>query len=950
MSTKPEGLPFAYTGSLDRRPDEEPLNRRSRRHKLFRVFAFVAIAYAATQCFTLWSGRHELEDVPMNAAQILDRCRALSLKPSVPDNFHEREVSDRFERGTNATLIRNATIWTGRVNGLEVFNGDVLLNKGIIQAVGEIHTSLLAELDGLVTIDANGSWLSPGIVDMHSHLGVNSVPSLKGSADGNSHYGPVLPWLRALDGLNTHDEAYKLSVSGGVTTALVLPGSANAIGGQGILIKLRPTPERTPTGMLLENPYSTNITEYDPSQGLRWRQMKHACGENPDRVYSGTRMDTTWAFRQGYNKAREIKNAQDAFCAKAEAGKWSGLGEFPEDYQWEALVDVLRGRVKVHNHCYETVDLDDMVRITNEFKFSIAAFHHAHETYLVPGTLKSAYGGPPAAALFATNARYKRESYRGSEFAPKILAENDIQVVMKSDHPVLDSRYLMYEAQQAHYFGLPHNLALASVTTTPAGIIGQDHRVGYIKKGYDADVVLWDSHPLALGATPKQVWIDGIAQLKSPHNVKKPSSFQDVPKTPDFEEEAQKVLEHDGLPPLTPKHSESSVVVFNNVSNVYVKKAGQIRQIAELQSAKDTTVVVEGGKVTCIGTQTSCVPEILPEDTKVVDLMGGSISPGLISFGSPLGLEEIRMEDSTSDGFVFDPILGDVPGVVGGEGAIIRASDGLQFSTRDALLAYRAGVTTAVTAPKTSAFLSGLGVAFSTGAEHKLKKGAVVKDIVAVHVGIHHLGVPSVSTQITALRNLLLGRATGELGNWFEKVVNGTVPLVVNVANADAIASVIELKKEVEAIAKHSIQVTVTGALESHLVAKELGAANIGVILYPVRPFPNPWENKRALPGLSLTETNTVSALLAHNVTVAIGVKDAWGARNARFDVGWLALDSQLSKSEALALASTNLEKLLGLEDTDLGDLVATQGGDLTEFSSKVIAVISPSRGLVDII
>jgi imidazolonepropionase-like amidohydrolase len=142
-------------------------------------------------------------------------------------------------------------------------------------------------------------------------------------------------------------------------------------------------------------------------------------------------MDTIWAFRQGYDTARKIKEEQDAYCEKAFAGKWDGLGSFPESLQWEALVDVLRGRVKVHNHCYEAVDLDAMVRLTNEFKFSIAAFHHAHETYLVPDLLNKAYGHPPGVALFATNARYKREAYRGSEFAPRILADNGLQVAMK---------------------------------------------------------------------------------------------------------------------------------------------------------------------------------------------------------------------------------------------------------------------------------------------------------------------------------------------------------------------------------------------------------------------------------------------------------------------------------------------------------------------------------------
>jgi imidazolonepropionase-like amidohydrolase len=155
-------------------------------------------------------------------------------------------------------------------------------------------------------------------------------------------------------------------------------------------------------------------------------------------------MDTFWAFRKAYDRARQIKEKQDAYCEQAFSGRWSGLGEFPEDLQWEALVDVLRGRVKVQTHCYEAVDLDDLIRLSNEFNFSIAAVHHAHEAYLVPDVLKRAYGSPPAAAIFATHARYKREAYRGSEFAPRILAENGIKVVLKVCPPFQATSLLIF--------------------------------------------------------------------------------------------------------------------------------------------------------------------------------------------------------------------------------------------------------------------------------------------------------------------------------------------------------------------------------------------------------------------------------------------------------------------------------------------------------------------------
>ncbi|KAJ7105768.1 hypothetical protein C8R43DRAFT_1140744 [Mycena crocata] len=420
-------------------------------------------------------------------------------------------------------------------------------------------------------------------------------------------------------------------VSAGVTTANVLPGSANAIGaGQAFVIKLRPTAERSASAMLLEPPFSLNGTYVDPFQRPRWRQMKHACGENPvslthavyysGRVYSGTCMDTQWAFRQAYNTARLVKDKQDAYCAKALAGEWTGLGEFPEELQWEALVDVLRGRVKVQNHCYEGVDLDGMVRLTNEFKFYTAAFHHAHEAYMVPDLIKKVYGHPPAVAIFATHARYKREASRGSEFAPRILADNGLDVVLKSDHPVVNSRHLVYEAQQAHYFGLQTNLALASVTSTPARIMGPDHRIGRLIEGFDAAHFRRYSlgqPPASARCRPKTGLIDGIAQLENPYTSVKPKSSQKVPTTPNFDKEIADAIKYEGLPPLEPETAASDVVVFSNVGSVFMKDVAT-RRVSEVFAAADSgadgVVVVEKGRIVCSGVRLACLAAVSRTD------------------------------------------------------------------------------------------------------------------------------------------------------------------------------------------------------------------------------------------------------------------------------------------------------------------------------------------------
>ncbi|KAJ7931230.1 carbohydrate esterase family 9 protein [Mycena leptocephala] len=872
------------------------------------------------------------------------QCTALG--PGPPDNFHSRTESDRFVKGTKPTIIRNATIWTGLDDGKEVIQGDILIDKGLIKKVWSDSVDLRSYAN-VEVLDAAGAWVSPGIVDLHSHIGVDSAPALRGASDTNSLKGLVLPWLRSLDGLNTHDDAYQLSISGGVTTANVLPGSADAIGGQAFVIKLRPTAERSSSAMLLEPPFSLNGTHVDPFQRPRWRQMKHACGENPSRVYSGTRMDTQWAFRQGYNTARIIKEKQDDYCLKALAGEWNGLGDFPEDLQWEALVDVLRGRVKVQNHCYEGVDIDGMVRLTNEFKFSIAAFHHAHEAYMVPDLIKKAYGHPPAVAIFATSARFKREAYRGSEFAPRILADNGLDVVMKSDHPVLNSRHLIYEAQQAHYFGLSANLALASVTSTPARVMGQDHRIGRIIEGYDADIIVWDSHPLALGAAPKQVFIDGIAQLEKPYTSAKPKSAQHIPVTPNFDKETKDAIKYEGLPPLEPETAKPDVVVFRNVGSIYLKNPAT-RRVNEVFTSADAegVVVVEKGQIVCSGMQMVCPEALSHSDALHLDLEGGSIFPGLVSYGSPLGLTHIAGEASTNDGPVFDPLSMKVPEII--DGTVIRASDGLLFATRDALLAYRNGVTSAVTAPSSRGFLAGLSTVFSTAAANKLVDGAVIQDVAALHVALSLSSGISVSTQIATLRGLLLGAGAGDLAEQFSNVVAGKIPLVVKVESADIIASLLVLKKEVEAVKGNPIRLTLAGATEAHLLAKEIGKAGVGVIIEQ-RPFPSSWEQKRILPGPPLTQSSAIAALVAHNVTVGIEVGGPSSVRNTRFDMAWAGLESNgvLGKAEVLELASSNLETLLGVEESN-ADLVATSGG--SDFEGKVVAIISPPSASVNLI
>ncbi|KAG2130176.1 uncharacterized protein EDB93DRAFT_1323346 [Suillus bovinus] len=868
---------------------------------LHRLSAKTAFA-AALRKF----GSFEATNSPQELArrsQILSKCAYIRAKPGPPPNFHTRTQSDRYADSENTTpvLVRNATIWTAANDGHEVISGDLLLHRGLIKAIGDVPLSMIRQ--GRV-VDAHGAWVTPGIVDLHSHIGVGSVPELNGSP-------PSCPGLRSIDGLNTHDASYELAIAGGVTTAQILPGSANNIGGQAFIIKLRPTAERSPSSMLLEPPYTLNGSHFDHSLTPRWRHMN----------------------------ARKLRDAQDAFCAKAESDSWDDLAgnAFPEDLQWESLVDVLRGRVKLSVHCYEAVDLDGIVRLTNEFEFPVASFHHAGETYLVPELLKKTWGGTPAIALFASNFRKKREAYRGSEFAPRVLAEHGINVVMKSDHPVVNSRYLLHEAAQAHYYGLDPALTLLSVTYTPATAMGMGHRIGMLKP----DVVIWSSHPLSLASTPTQVYIDGIPQLSLPggHVAKGPTT---PPCTPNFDSEKVAAVAHEGIPPLEPRSVKGAL--FVNVSGLYMRGGGSSGVVRVSEQAG--SVGVEDGQVVCIG---QC-SDFAEEAVDIVDLEGGTITPGLTSFGSPLGLVEIRLEPSTNDGSVHNPLDGDLPAILGD--TIMRAQDGLMFGGQNLLLAYRGGVTTAITAPS-GAFLQGVSTAFSPGAAHASVENASVIDEVALHVGISMSSRISVSTQIAALRNMLFGEGGDEVLRSVRKVgllIKGKTTLVVDVESADIMATLLRLKDEYETHSGRELRMTFAGATEAHLLASEIKRAGVSVIVTQSKPFPSNWEQRRILAGPPITQESLVSKLLKAGVNVAIGVIDEYNARNTRFEAGWfLASNGLIDRTTALALATTNLEKALGVQREMPQDLVAYRGGDVFEFEAKVVGVISETLGRTDL-
>lgn len=529
---------------------------------------------------------------------------------------------------------------------------------------------------------------------------------------------------------------------------------------------------------------------------------------------------------------------------------------------------------------------------------------------------------------------YKAESYIGSEYAGKILYEEGLTPVYVSDNPVLNAQHVIFEAAKGYKFGLPYHAALAAVTTEPADLLGLGNRLGKIKPGYDADLVVWDSDPLSVGAAPVQVWIDGTAQFEEPFELQKPLS---APMVPDL-----------SLNSTNEETEQPENVVFSGITKNFLPSS------QETTSTNDPiNVVVSGGKIACVGACATEMSTATADGVKTVHLKNGYLTHAFTAFGSTIGINEIDAEASTDDGDntkVFS-----------------RAVDGLALDNKKLKVAHEFGVTRAITAPKfaggSDGARHGVSVGFSTGAKTSLDEGAVWADEVSVHytlsLAAKQEGTPSISSAVGAFRGKLLKAVSSTDGikdpyseeAYLNKVVAGEVPVVVTVHSADTIATILKVKKEVETqisllrsrTSSGKIRLVLLGGAESHLLADELAAAGVGVVLAPAQSYATSWEQRRALTGAPLTNGTAVDRLVSAGVVTAIGLEEDWIVRDLALlaGVAYRNGGGRLTEKSALDLISTNVYEMLGLEQPAASaeaHFVVSEGSPL-EIGSRVKAV-----------
>lgn len=382
-------------------------------------------------------------------------------------------------------LIKNGTVLTVTKGTLQ--NTDVLVKDGKISQIGKN----IATPAGYKVIDATGLFVMPGIIDAHSHAGIDAV---------NEATAPVTAEVFTGDALNPFQVGLYRALAGGVTTIHAMHGSANAIGGQCETIKLR---------------YGVKDPEALRMEGAP-RTIKFALGENPTRVHGSgnsivprTRMGVEFVIREAFSKAKEYSAKWDAYN-KAKTQK--GFRGAPPEYnlRLETLADILKGNIIIHCHSYRADEIYMLLKVCKDFGVEKLVFQHVNEGFKVAPEL-AAYGA--MASVFADWWAYKFEVYYSTAYNAAILTRNGVTTSINSDDAEL-MRHLYHEAAKTQKYGaLTDDEALALITINPAKQLGVENRIGSLETGKDADIAIFKGHPLSSYAVPVYSVVDGLVRF-----------------------------------------------------------------------------------------------------------------------------------------------------------------------------------------------------------------------------------------------------------------------------------------------------------------------------------------------------------------------------------------------------------------------------------------------------
>jgi imidazolonepropionase-like amidohydrolase len=789
--------------------------------------------------------------------------------------------------------------------------GSILLQNGKIAAVGP---SVNAPADA-VAIDASGKWVTPGIIDTHSHLGVYSAPAIESLQDGNEMTNPVTAEVWADHSIWPQDPQFELALAGGVTAMQILPGSGNLIGGRGVTVKN--VPSRTAEGMKFPG----------APAGL-----KMACGENPRRVYGqrnqvpSTRMGNIAIFRRTWQSAADYRDKW-----KKWRDEGSDSAKRPErNLQMETLAGVLDGNILVHNHCYRGDEMATMIQMSKEFGFTISSFHHAVEAYKVRDLLAA---NNICASIWADWWGFKLEAYDGIKENMALVNDAKGCVVVHSDDPNGIQRLNQEAAKgmRAAWEGgmkIDRSDVVRWLTINPARALGIDKVTGSLEAGKNADVVIWSGDPFSVYAKAERVFIDGALQYDRADAARQPRR--------DF---TTGLTGPDPNPLPAPKNSPLPI----RPNSPHGPKRPNILRLAPTASGLGSgpvialtnariltvageaiergTVLIAAGKIAAVGADVK-----VPAGATVIDAANKIITPGWIESSTNIGIVEIGLSaEGTADQNTTDKELS----------AAFNVVDAFNpFSTVIPVTRVE-GITRAVVAPGgTGNVILGQAAVFDLGGEQV--PGSVTRAPSAMFAALGEAGAAlaggSRASAILRLREALqdaidfnLNRAAWNAARRREyargrldlealrPVIRGELPLAIQANRASDMLAGIRLADEFK------IKLVLLGAAEGWMIADELAKRHIPVVVKPLTNIPT-------FDALAASLDNA-ARLQRAGVTLVLSSFDTHNARNLRQEAG-NAVSYGLDRDAALRAVTLTPARTWGIADR-VGSLEVGKDADL---------------------
>jgi imidazolonepropionase-like amidohydrolase len=821
-------------------------------------------------------------------------------------------------------LIAGATVLTAVGEPIE--DGYVLLEDGKIV---EVSAEAIEAPEGAEVIDAAGKFVTPGLIDTHSHLGVYPTPYVGAHYDGNEATAPTTPQVDAAHSVWPQDPGFEKALAGGVTALQVLPGSANIIGGRAVTLALHPG-------------VSSQAMAFESAPD----GLKMACGENPKRVYGGrgtmpsTRMGTMAVWRATFQKARETRRAYQEY--REALARWKSQEE-PDpkaepkpparDFGMETLLGALDGDILLHVHCYRADEIVQVLEMADEFGLKIRSFHHALEAYKIRDLLAE---WDVAVSTWADWWGFKMEMNDGIRQNAALIEQAGGRSIIHSDSAVGIQR-LNQEAAKAYWAAkhagveVTRQDALRWITINPAWALGIDEDTGSLEPGKRADVVLWSADPFSVYAHADKVWVEGVREFD---RDKSPAPWSDF-EVGQFIDDVGPMNHAGPISHAGPANDANSKKVGPEPSDqvdataATVLKGATIHTVSGEVIDEGVVVIDANGNIKSVGDRSTA----LSKGADVVDVSGKVITPGLVESFTSMGVVEVSLEGRTVDrdaggddpiraafevidGFNPNSVLIPVTRASGVTSVVVVPSGGLVSGQAAwAKLGPAAPATSSTTATVGTdpvAMLINLGERGAQAAGGS--RGAAMESLRELYDDVSFYRDNTENYDQNRARTLAATRI--DLRS-LEKTLEGRLPVMFRANRASDIRTVLKFADEV------GVKPIIVGGAEAWRLADDLADADVAVVVNPLENLPARYDQLGA-------RADNAAILAEAGVPVVLSTFSTHNVRNLR-QIAGNAVRAGMSHSQALEAVTAAPARALG--QSGIGTILAGAPADLVVWS-----------------